>query len=385
MRRTRALARIAVLYAACQSSSCAPSGFPDASLISSVRILASSAEPPNPQPGTAVRVRVLAYDGRSSKPAPMVTYWLPLVCTDPENDAYYSCFKQFAGAGRGDAGARADAQAASIALVSACGASGVPNVAALGALTPGVDLTPLLPQGDCAEFVMPADIVPDAGPAPTLCGSNPPEPVRYGLAILFNIACAGHLEVVALDPGNVQSPPVGCFDAQHNRLGPPDYVFGFTRVYAYDAAQAARVPDIENANPMIDHIEVEGQTVNLDVDAGTGAGFDVDHCPAGASCQNVHIGPVVLQSSQELNPTVCDVHQNALHEQVWAEFYSTLGSFTSDARLLYDPSTTMAVGAPVDTDTEFEVPAHAVNGTIWIVVHDNRGGATWATVPVRVH
>jgi hypothetical protein len=115
-------------------------------------------------------------------------------------------------------------------------------------------------------------------------------------------------------------------------------------------------------------------------------GFDVDHCPAGANCQHVHIGPVVHADSQRLNPTVCDVHQNELHEQIWAEFYSTFGSFKSDAKLLYDQSSNqIPVGPPSDTDTEFEVPDHAGNGTIWIVVRDNRGGATWDSVPVRVH
>jgi hypothetical protein len=358
------------------ASSCAPTEFPSASLVSSVRILASSAEPPYAMPGSAVRVSVLAYDGRAAKSTPMNIYWLPFVCKDPPNDAYYACFQQFAaivGGGAGDAGmggaeggtGRETGHAGAPALVTPCSGAGASGTASVPSF--GGDLTPLLPQGDCATFVMPADAV-------TANPNKPVPPTPYGLAILFNIACAGHLELLPLDPANLQSPPIGCFDAQHNRLGPNDYVFGFTRVYAYDALQ--------NANPKIDSVEVNGQPVNLDVDAGA-VGFELDHCPAGSNCEHVHIGPVVPPSSQEPNPLVRDVHGNPLKEQIWAEFFSTLGSFTSDARLLYDPATG-AVGSPADTDSEFESPDHAGNGTIWIIVHDNRGGATWATVPVRV-
>ena len=366
------------------ASSCAPSSFPDSSLVSSVRILASSTQPPYAKPGSPVRVGVLAFDGRANKTEPMKIFWLPFVCKDPPNDAYYACFQQLAAgaggtqdagaAGAQDAGAGpagGAAVGASVALATACDA-GPRAPGAIGALVPGVDLTPLLPQGDCVDFVMPSDAI-------AAHASDPAPPVPYGMAILFNIACAGHLELVPRDPNNIQSPPIGCFDAQHNRLGPNDYVLGFTRAFAYDS--------LENKNPEVDGIEVdvEGQlSMNLDLDGGTEAGFDVDHCPAGSKCKTVHIGPLVPASSQEANPLVHDLHGKELKEQIWAEFFSTLGSFGSDARLLYDPATG-SVGSSADTNNEFNPPDHPDDGTIWIVVHDNRGGATWVTVPVRVH
>jgi len=160
----------------------------------------------------------------------------------------------------------------------------------------------------------------------------------------------------------VQAAPVGCFDAQHNLLGPNDYVFGFSRVYAYD--------QLQNTNPVIDHVDVDGQAVDLQL------GFQVRRC-APNDCANVHIGPVVPPSSQEANPANND------KEEIWAEFFSTFGSLSDEARLLYD-TTTGSVGDPSVTDDQFHPPNDPGDGTIWIVVHDDRGGANWATVPVHV-
>jgi hypothetical protein len=331
------------------ASSCAPSGFQSAALVNGVRILASSADQPYAKPGATVTVQVLAVDERATKLVPMTLYWLPFVCSDPPNDAYYACFSQFAG-GRG--GPAADAGADSGTAVDGGGPAG-------GRLEPGVDLT-LLPTGPSFQFTMPADAV-TAHP-------NQPPAIPYGLAIVFNVACAGHLELLPLDPGNVQSAPIGCFDSQHNLLGPNDFVFGFSRVYAYD--------ELENANPVIDHIDVEGKSVDLQ------QGFETPRCASG-SCASIHIGPVVPASSQEVNPLERDVNGNQLKEEIWAEFFASTGSLSDEARLLYN-TTTGSVGGPNVTDNQFHPPSDAGDGFIWIVVHDSRGGASWATVPVHI-
>ena len=342
MKRPLLLRRLLAVFGglgAWASSSCAPTGFQNATIISSVRILASSADQPYAQPGSTVTVQVLAHDGRSSQPEPMTIYWIPIPCINPANDAYYACFAQFAAAAAG------------------AGADG-------GAPPSGLDLTSL-PTGASFAFKMPVNAITSRPQMPGL-------PAPYGLAILFNIACAGHLELVPPDPGNVQSPPVGCFDAQHKQLGPNDYVFGFTRVYAYDLLKN---PQLENGNPVIQSIDS-----TVPVDPATG-GITVPRC--GATCKTVHIGPVVPPSSQELDPAQHDLQGNVLHEQIWAEFFSTFGSFADDVHLLYDP-VTGSVGGPSETDDEFTPPGEAGDGLLWIVVHDNRGGATWATVPVHV-
>src|ERR1019366_736127 len=110
------LSPLFLLACAWMSSSCAPSGFADPTLVQTVRILASGADQPYAAPGADVTVNVLAYDGRKTQTEPMTMYWLPFVCENPLDDAYYACFQQFAseaagsydgGAPHGDAGAGA--------------------------------------------------------------------------------------------------------------------------------------------------------------------------------------------------------------------------------------------------------------------------------------
>lgn len=328
----------------CGSSSCAPSGFESASIVNSVRILASSADQPYAMPGATVTLQVLAVDERPVKAEPMTLYWLPFVCFNPPDDAYYACFSQFAGA---VAASAADGGAGPGTATDGGGPAG-------GPLPLRVDISPLLPTGPSFQFTMRSDVV----------ATHPTQPstIPYGLAIVFNVACAGHLEFLPPNPGNVQAPPVGCFDAQHNPLGPNDYVFGFSRVYAYE--------QLENQNPAIDHVDVEGQSVDLQL------GFQVSHC-GGNGCASVHIGPVVPASSQEADPV------NKGKEEIWAEFFTSIGALSNEARLLYN-TTTGSVGGPSVTDNQFQPPTAPGDGTIWIVVHDNRGGASWVSVPVHV-
>jgi hypothetical protein len=194
--------------------------------------------------------------------------------------------------------------------------------------------------------------------------------VPYGLGISFNIACAGHIEALPIDPSsdNPVQIPLACFDTNGNQLSPDNYVIGYVRVYAFDT--------VTNANPVIDHVDVNGQTVDLT------QGFTVAHCSG--SCPKVKIGPVVPPSSQEPNPEATDTHGNVLKEEIWADFYATFGSLGSSGRLLFDPRTG-SVGGPEKTDNEFTPPSTPGDGSIFIVVHDDRGGASWAVVPVHVN
>jgi hypothetical protein len=341
-------------------SSCAPSGFADPTQIQSVRILASSADTPYAAPGSQVSVHVLAFDGRSSKPEPMTISWLKFPCVDPQDDAYYSCFQQFAGEAK-DAGAGG-------AIPDAGGGTD-------GGLNPFV-------TGPTATF--PVD--------PKAVTMHPPQPgaqVAYGLIFVFNVACAGQVKIKPLDPSNTnpQAVPVGCFDAKGNQLGPDDWVLGYTRVYAYDS--------LTNANPVISYVDVAGQKLALTQGDGPQI-YEAPACDAGAGClsmspctssdQNqcqVKIGPVVPSSSWEVNPEQTDVNGNPLHEEIWADFYSSIGRVQYSARLLYDPSTG-SIGGPDTTDNNFQPPSSPSEGYIWIVVHDNRSGAAWVTIPVSI-
>jgi hypothetical protein len=383
MRRwTRALASAGVVAGAWLSSSCAPSGFAAESLVQTVRILASASvdlttlnpmtnpSPSYAQPGDTVSLQVLAYDGRTTQPEPMTIYWLPFVCEDPEEDAYYACFQQI---GAGEDGGAPDG-----------GDAGVSASGGIGALRPGIDLTPFLPSGPSYQFKMPSDVITSHTPVP---GST-----AYGLAILFNVACAGHLELLPPIPGNdnPQQIPVGCFDTGENQLGPDDWVLGYTRVYAFGPGSLSDGGTDTNANPVISSIDINGQTQPVTLVPNTtqiyvAQGFQSSACTSSSSskCPHIPVGPNVPESSWELDPGSTDVDNKPLHEELWADFYSTFGSFDGSTGLLYD-ATTGSLGGPSVTDAQFEPPNAAGDGTIWIVVHDNRGGAAWVTVPVQV-
>ncbi len=192
----------------------------------------------------------------------------------------------------------------------------------------------------------------------------------YGLVILFNFACAGHIELLSFDP-NSQDPqqiPVGCFDSNHNQLGADDFVFGFTRVYAEDSPT--------EVNPVITQVDIGGPSASrFGIDGGvattafeaTTCGGDADTCPHHA------IGPVVPPSLPS-------------NKQVWADYYATAGTFTSSARLLYGPMVTLSI--PSGTNDEYVSPntgaSIPANNSIWIIVHDDQGGADWVTVPLHI-
>ncbi len=218
----------------------------------------------------------------------------------------------------------------------------------------------------------------------------------YGLLIKFNVACAGHLQLltVASSNQNPQALPIGCFDSMGRVLGPESYVFGFTRVYVYDPSDPAD-PATINHNPVIVSVDTPQPNLpdgaaplvpppTLAIDGGEGppnltaAGtFIAPDCPPGANCDSRSIGANLLPSSWELAG-------HGQHEEIWAEYYSTFGSFKSATRLIFDP----IAGAIADPDTQFQPPvgqpADQRSGYLWVVVHDNRGGAAWVTVPVQL-
>jgi hypothetical protein len=107
------------------------------------------------------------------------------------------------------------------------------------------------------------------------------------------------------------------------------------------------------------------------------------HCTGdGSSCQ-VPFGPVVPKSSWNVNAAETDINGNPVHDEIWVDFYATFGNLGDEARLLWD-STTGLVGPPSLTDSLFQAPSTPGTGFIWMVVHNDRGGASWVTMPVLV-
>jgi hypothetical protein len=370
------------------SSSCSPVGFAGDAVVASVRIFASSADKPYAQPGDTVTLSVLAFDGRPAdrRTDTMNVSWLPFACKNPPNDAYYGCFVQ---ANLGsipdggiplppsvlDAGAASDAGS----IGDASSETGAP--AACSGLDPDAGIPTPIVAG--FRFTVPDDsvsshpVVPGAGAA-------------YGLEIVFNVACAGTVKIIPLNPsnGNPQQVPVVCVGSDGLPQGPDDYVFGFTRVYTHEADAG-----LTNVNPIVDGVDFPDAAGDAG-DAGpptcfqgtpptyvTGVLFAPLCEPGGKSCPHVKLGPIVPKQSQELDP------QSGRKELLWVDYYSTFGGFNGSSKLLYDPSGA-DFGGPAKTDTEFDPPIVGPNdphdGYIFMVVHDNRGGASWITVPVHL-
>ena len=327
------------------AAACGAGDFDPQSTLKTVRILGARADKPYAKPGEDVEVEVLAFDGRVAKTAPMKVSWIPFVCENPVNDLYYACFATLAGGAGPPSAANPGAGA----------------IAAL--LKPGVDLTPLLPSGPKYRFTMPADAVRAHPPSP---GATAP----YGLTVLFNVACAGHVEITERDPKNPVSPPLGCFDDAGHQLGPDDYAIGFQRVYAYDQRT--------NQNPVIARVLADGTPVD------PRDGLTVPHCTAEKKedCTKVKLDVDVPPDSAEANEGDVDPSGTVRHELVWASWFTTLGELAkNDNELLYEPR---AGRITSDNEAELRPPPVTGEGTMFAVVHDNRGGAAWVEFPLHV-
>lgn len=341
-----------VLLAACAFVACQGS-FDPQSKINEVRLFAVRVDKPYAKPGEEVTFEALVTDGRPQKTRPMKVFWIPVVCLNPRDDLYYLCFA--AGADAGPSNITRLIPAGPLANVDA-GAAGAQGGNPLQRIPRGVDLGPLLPQGNTFSFRVPDDAVQPRPSAET----------PYGLAIVFNIVCAGQVRFAELDPARgPQQVPIQCTDEEGTLLPPSDYVIGISRVYAY--------PDRVNTNPVLEKVTLDGADVDL------AAGITVPKCVADrrASCREHEIDIRVSDGSWEENPSELGV---PLREQIWVDYYSDLGDLVSDARLLFDSRAGRAPNSP----NKYRAPYEPAEGSIWAVVHDNRGGAAWVVVPLHV-
>jgi hypothetical protein len=300
--------------------------FDPASKIESVRILATRADKPYAAPGDAVALDMLAFDGRSSKPEPMRTYWVPSICANPKSDTYYNCYPAFG-----------------------------------TQFQPGVDISSQLQEGTEFTFQVPGDVI-DAHAK----NSNT---TNYGLVVVFSVACAGHVEYVENRSGGADALPLGCFDSAHNQLGANDFVFAYSVVYSFT--------DRTNANPVINAVSFGGATVEPQVGASIG------HCSQAdiERCAPVALDIAVSDESQEVDPGNLDTNNNPLREEIWVDYYVTAGKLKHDMLILLEPHN----GRVTDTSNGYYAPAASGNGVLWAVVHDNRGGVNWMQVPLSVN
>jgi hypothetical protein len=383
--RTKTLlaAGLALASSALWLASCGPSGFQDEALVNGVRILATRADLPYAKPGDTVTLSVLAADGRTSKPEPMVVYWFPItlagpvnlpcdapkstclpkadfVCEDPTDDAYYACFASLVDGGAPDGGSSGGA-----------GGEKLP-------IGPGIDLSPFLPQGPTFSVPLSQNIIKKHTP---VMGKTYP----YGIAIVFNMACAGHPQLLPPNSSNLSfnQLPVGCFDKNGNMLDADSYVVAYATIYAYD--------NLTNANPVISDMVYQGKDMDggfvgdssvEDVGSFGDADIVVPTCTNTNTkdCPTYSFNIAVPSSSWEVDPQDLGSNGQPLHEQIWVDYYWTAGTFSDDSRLVYDPT----VGYVGNTAVSMTAPSSPTPATFWAVVHDNRGGVAWDVVPFTV-
>ncbi len=360
MRRILAvLSGASVCFAAAALSlvACGGGGFDPQSKVDSVRMFAARIDKPYARPGDTVNVEVLLADGRRERSRPLNLYWIPVACINPRDDLYYLCFTAAAAAadaGAGDAGARL----VPTQPVPDAGVPAAPSGNPLTSIPTNIDIAPFLPKGTKFSFQMPADVIQ------TRPGADP-----YGLAYLFNIACAGQVRIVERDPAaGPQQVPIQCTDEEGRLLPPSDYVIGFVRVYAYE--------NKTNANPVIDGVTYQGGPVDV------ARGVTVPPCRnvkrRATDCPEHELNVNVPETSWEEN--VSAVSTGERREQIWATYYTNFGDLQNDARLLYDPTR----GRITENHLTYRAPADVGDGTVWAVVHDNRGGASWVLIPIHV-
>ena len=333
-----ALAAFAALFA------CGGASFDPQSVVDSVRIFGVRPDKPYANPGDTVTLEVLAADRRKTQQRPMQIYWIPVVCLNPRDDLYYLCF---GAAQPGDAGA-------TLAPPFPAQSAGGGGTNLIARIPTNTDLAPLLPKGNTFSFEMPQNAIqPRAGTPP------------YGLAIVFNIACAGQVRLADRTGNNPQQVPIQCTDEQGAPLPPSDYVIGINRVYSY--------ADRTNTNPVVDGITLDGKPVDVT------NGITLPKCVAKKriDCDKHKIDVHVTDASWEANAT--DGAPD-LREQIWATYYSDIGDVEDAARLLFDTR----AGRVDDSGDNYRAPYDPSEGTLWIVVHDNRAGAAFTVVPLHI-
>lgn len=297
--------------------------FDSSTTINSVRILTTRASQSSPSPGDTITIDSLAVDGRANPATPMQVYWFPEPCVDPIGDGYYACYPAL----------RAKYRA-------------------------GVDITSQLSTSPTFTLDVPEDVI---GRHTGERGTSP-----YGMVVVFSMACAGHVEVVP-PTDQPEAVPFGCFDEQHRPLGPDDWVFAYTTIFAY--------AEQKNQNPTIDGLTLNGQTVDLD------AGISLDHCTTAKldDCPTASIQTLVADSAQEPNPRNVSLSGAVLKEQIYVEYFVSAGKLDSEAEVLFDPRD----GRLSKTDDQLYPPQAPGDYQLWAVVHDDRGGSNWLTVPLH--
>ena len=214
--------------------------------------------------------------------------------------------------------------------------------------------SPVLAQGaEMSDFTytVPADaldVLPESARPSALIG-------------IASVACPGDLAIEA-GPNNL---PFTCKEAGTGRvMALEEYVIGVKRVQV-------RAND-RNTNPVIEAVLFDGVE------------WPEDEVKTVKACDtnNNEYKPCADDTKHEIvaRPTASSVESGttefgiAFNEQVIIEYYATEGVFEYDVAIASDPNTGWAA----------RKAASGKELRMWMVLHDDRGGASWAERRVRV-
>src|SRR5262249_51794600 len=96
--------------------------------------------------------------------------------------------------------------------------------------------------------------------------------------------------------------------------------------------------------------------------------------------QKVKLDVLFNDAAAEVDPDNVDAEGKVGRETLYVDWFLSVGRFASDRKILFDGSP----GRTPKTAIDFSPPAGAVKGTVWAVLHDNRGGVSWLEVPITI-
>jgi hypothetical protein len=327
---------------------CGPD-FDPPSELHSLRVLGVQKDVPYAQPGQDVNLNMLWEDASDKAASRKVTVTWSGPCFDPEADLYYACFTD-------------------------------------ASLFEGAN------TGDTTTLTMPKDIISRRTPP------SQPRNAPYGIAYKFFAVCAGTLVPIA--HSDQTAFPIGCQDDAGNLLGPDDFVAGYTSVYSFES--------FSNHNPVISGFEFRGEPVaasafcqdaacqalagstvpdpdSINCDDPEQGKLCIPTCAADGDpkCNGFALQPTVDKAdpaNQDQDDVSAKLVGRDVGEQMWIDYYTDAGGFKSPVRLLNDATT----GWNDSYGTQFYAPKAPGLARIWAVVHDNRGGMSWAGITLKV-
>ena len=201
------------------------------------------------------------------------------------------------------------------------------------------------------SYTVPADVL----------DSLPEEAKGSAMVGIVSIACPGDLSFG--EPSNTL--PFSCKEAGTGRVFALDeYVVGLKRIQVRSADR--------NQNPQIDQVLFDGaEWPETDVKDVVPCDTDNnDYTPCAANTKHA-ITARPTTGSVESGRTEFGIDYN---EQVIVQYFSTAGTFEYEVKIAEDPETHF-VARKADSGQDL---------TLWMVVHDDRGGATWTQRHVHV-